>query len=413
MRRGALRDPRAASLPPPCRPSRCPGGCGPDDRPSPRGGWARRRFRPAAGSSRPPIRSADRARRSRSAPPRRRFRSCNRSRTCSAGRGACDPPAVGNPRFLIGRRAGCLRFLAQPHGEMAPGGRRGSLSCPLCRLAGRLPVLRGGSLAAMRQRDQRTEGGSPTQLAATSVSVSRATAQTAAPVATAAATTRSAITATARAAAPATIARATPASPTGPPAAIRTTTATTAAAAATGAPTTRSARRGRGAGAGRASTGRTTTARTIRVVTAAAVTAAAVTAAAVTAAAVTAAAVTAVTAAAAADLRGVHQARLPSGGRAFCFSRPDRGQRRARRDHFLRKLQLQQGGPSGRKRALEGRRELLGGLDELAEGAERARVRGEVGILEPCPVDAAGIAPLLVHPDGSVATVVHDQDDHR
>src|SRR5437016_5297192 len=43
---------------------------------------------------------------------------------------------------------------------MAPGG-VGSLSCPPCRLPCWLPVPEGGSLAARRQRDQRTEGGSP------------------------------------------------------------------------------------------------------------------------------------------------------------------------------------------------------------------------------------------------------------
>src|SRR5438132_13356609 len=43
---------------------------------------------------------------------------------------------------------------------MAPGA-VGSLSYPLCRLPCWLPVPEGGSLAARRQRDQRTEGGSP------------------------------------------------------------------------------------------------------------------------------------------------------------------------------------------------------------------------------------------------------------
>src|SRR3989442_15798305 len=44
----------------------------------------------------------------------------------------------------------------------APSEARGQLSRLLYGLSGRLPEPEGGSLAARRRRDQRTEGGSPT-----------------------------------------------------------------------------------------------------------------------------------------------------------------------------------------------------------------------------------------------------------
>src|SRR5438445_9114139 len=55
------------------------------------------------------------------------------------------------------------RGLARLGGAQAPHRpRRGQLSRLLHGLSGRLPEPEGGSLAARRQRDQRTEGGSPT-----------------------------------------------------------------------------------------------------------------------------------------------------------------------------------------------------------------------------------------------------------
>src|SRR5438128_3054933 len=56
----------------------------------------------------------------------------------------------------------------------------------------------------------------------------------------------------------------------------------------------------------------------------------------------------------------------------------DLRQRRGGRDHFLGEAQLEQGGTPGGERAVEGRSELLGRLDQLAGSAEGAGVGGEV-----------------------------------
>jgi hypothetical protein len=67
-----------------------------------------------------------------------------------------------------------------------------------------------------------------------------------------------------------------------------------------------------------------------------------------------------------------------------------------------------------RDRALEGGRELGGGLDPLAMAAEGAGIGGEIRVLQHRRRDAAGIVALLMHADGAVHAVVdHDDDDGR
>ena len=91
----------------------------------------------------------------------------------------------------------------------------------------------------------------------------------------------------------------------------------------------------------------------------------------------------------------------------------DLAQRRARRDRLRVDAQLDHRGPAGRDGALERGRELLRPLDHLAVAAEGLRVAREVRVDEVGAEGAAGVVPLLVHPDRPVHAVVDDQHDDR
>src|SRR5260221_4488941 len=91
----------------------------------------------------------------------------------------------------------------------------------------------------------------------------------------------------------------------------------------------------------------------------------------------------------------------------------DRVERRIRRDRLRIGAQLDHRGLAGSDAALERGPELSRVLDDLAHRAEAARERGEVRVHDVGADHAPGIVLLLVHANGAVDAVVHDEDDHR
>src|SRR5215472_15779185 len=72
---------------------------------------------------------------------------------------------------------------------------------------------------------------------------------------------------------------------------------------------------------------------------------------------------------------------------------------------------LEQGRLAGAERPFEGGAELLGLLDQLAMGAIGAGQRGKIGVDELGPQNALRIIALLMHANGAVHPVVHDDED--